>query len=241
MSNVIQQIERYVVRSMRSVTEPDLRIGHGFDHVDRVRGWAVRIARGEGIDDLAPIEAAALLHDIGLTKVAADERGRHGEVGAVIAARYLRTHEHFDRETCARIIEAIRFHNAPSGGGVLGAILRDADKLDALGAVGIMRAFTSKYALPPYDPRHIKGATWGLPMSGFEARFAAGEGIGTTIIDQVNFQISFYGDLHTKTARRLGEPRVALMRAFVIELESEVNAAQAAGGYHPSRSPYGEP
>jgi uncharacterized protein len=230
MNDVIQQIEAYVKASMKTVTAPDLRIGHNFKHVDRVRGWALRIARGEGLDDLAPIEAAALLHDIGLTEVAVNERKKHGQVGAEIATRYLGKHGHFDKETRARITDAIRYHNTPSGGGPLGAILRDADKLDALGAVGVVRAFTSKYALPPYDPRDVKGTTWHLPMSGFEARFAAGEGIGTTIVDQINFQISFYDDLHTKTASRLGEPLVAFMRAFVIQLESEVNAARAGSG-----------
>jgi uncharacterized protein len=226
MNEVIQRIESYVRASMEKVAAPELRIGHGFDHVDRVRGWALRIARGEGVEDLAAVEAAALLHDIGLTRVAVDARGRHGQVGAEIAGRYLREAHRFEKETQARITEAIRYHNAPDGGGPLGALLRDADKLDALGAVGIMRAFTSKYRLPAFPRDNVKGETWALPMAGFEARFAAGAGIGATIVDQVNFQISFYDELATETARQLGEPLVALMRAYVMQLESEVDAAR---------------
>ena len=59
-------------------------------------------------------------------------------------------------------------------------------------------------------------------MAGFEARFAAGEGIGEHIIDQVNFQISFYGELHTETAKQLGRPLVAFMKAYVRQLEVEI-------------------
>ncbi len=70
--------------------------------------------------------------------------------------------------------------------------------------------------------QQIKGDTWEMPMTGFEARFAAGKGIGGHIIDQVNFQISFYGDLRTETAKQLGRPLVAFMKAYVLQLEIEI-------------------
>ncbi|MBN1400547.1 MAG: hypothetical protein JXA74_06900 [Anaerolineae bacterium] len=63
-------------------------------------------------------------------------------------------------------------------------------------------------------------------MAAFEPRFARGQGIGAHIVDQVNFQISLYGELHTSTARRLGQPLVAFMRAYVLQLEAEVKATQ---------------
>jgi hypothetical protein len=105
---------------------------------------------------------------------------------------------------------------------MLGDILRDADKLDALGAIGLMRAFTSKYAKPEYDPQCVKGDTWKMPMTGFEERFAAGQGIGDYIVDQVNFQISFFGELCTPTAQWIGKPLVEFMQAYVIQLEAEI-------------------
>ena len=58
--NRIQQIEIYV---------KGLKIkeaSHGFKHVKRVRNWALLIAKKEGYKDLEMVEAAALLHDIGL-------------------------------------------------------------------------------------------------------------------------------------------------------------------------------
>jgi uncharacterized protein len=220
----IQQIERYAREQMRSFAVSDLRSAHDFKHVDRVRRWALQIAEQEGYHDLASVEAAALLHDIGLTQV--KERGQHACVGAEMATRFLWQERLFSDLEMAAIADAIRCHSSPSGGGQLGEILRDADKLDAMGAVGLMRAFCSKYMKPEYEALDVKSDTWGLTMEGFEKRFAQGAGIGDTIIDQVNFQISFYSDLNTQTAKRIGRPLVDFMRAFVNQLESEVHAGR---------------
>ncbi|MEJ5310034.1 MAG: HD domain-containing protein [Anaerolineae bacterium] len=176
MIDRIQQIESYVKQAMEMVTAPDLRIAHDFKHVEGVRGWALRIARGEGIRDLELVEAAVLLHDIGLTCVEVAQRHQHGPVGADIAAQFLREHRLFDEDEIQIIADAIRYHSSPRGGGPLGVLLRDADKLDALGAAGLMRAFTSKCAKPEYAPHNIKGDTWELPMAGFEALLPPGKG-----------------------------------------------------------------
>ncbi len=220
--NRIQHVERYVKRSMNTVNAPDLRIAHDFKHVDRVRRWALEIATHEGLQDLEIVEATALLHDIGLACVEVEQRDQHAQVGAEVAAQFLRQRRLFAEEEIGTIADAIRHHSSPGGGGVLGDVLRDADKLDALGAIGIMRAFTSKYAKPEYDPQDVKGSTWEMPMAGFERRFAEGKGIGDYIIDQVNFQISFFGDLCTATAKRLGKPLVEFMQAYVVQLELEI-------------------
>jgi len=219
----IQAIEDYVVRTMETFVCPDLRIAHGFQHVDRVRGWALHIAREEGYPDLELVEAAALLHDVGLAAVT--DRRDHGRVGAEMAARFLRENELFGESEGVAIAEAIRTHNAPpGGGGLLGTILREADTLDALGAVGVMRAFASKYDQPPYVGQQVKGETWGLTIADFEARFADGTGIGPAIVDQVNMQLSLHGNLRLASARRAAAPLVAYMRDFVVQLEQEVVA-----------------
>ena len=100
----IQEIEAYVQRTMATFKCPDLRIAHGFQHVDRVRGWALHIAREEGYPDLELVEAAALLHDVGLAAVT--KRRDHGRVGAEIAARFLRERELFVEEDIVAIAEA---------------------------------------------------------------------------------------------------------------------------------------
>ncbi len=221
------QIENYVKQAMNAVTASDLKIAHDFKHVDRVRYWALYIAYGEGLNELDLVEAIALLHDIGLAHVRVEQRHQHAQVGADIAARFLRARHLFSDEEIDIITDAIRCHSSPSGGGVLGEVLRDADKLDALGAVGIMRALTSKYAKPEYATQSVKGDTWAMTMSQFEERFAEGKGIGDYIIDQVNFQISFYGELHTETAKRMGQPLVEFMKAYVNQLDSEINSVRS--------------
>lgn len=58
----IQQIENYVKSVMAGGFAHDLKIAHDFKHVDRVRHWALQIARREGFRHFEMIEAVALLH-----------------------------------------------------------------------------------------------------------------------------------------------------------------------------------
>jgi uncharacterized protein len=216
----IHRIEQHVQLVMASVANPDLWLAHDFKHVDRVRHHALVIAGAEGFADLAMVEAAALLHDIGLAYV--EQRSLHATVGADLAAGFLREHALFAAPEIDAIAEAIRCHSSIAGGGPLGAILRDADILDLFGAVGILRACTSKYARPEYDPRDVKGDTWGMAAEGFTRRFGEGLGIGPHIVDQINFQLSCADNLCTAAARQMARPLVAFMRAYLLQLEAEV-------------------
>ncbi len=72
-SNRIERIEQHA-RDIMAKIAPDMAIAHDWKHIDRVRRWALRIAQQEGFDNLEMVEAAALLHDIGLASVT--ERSR---------------------------------------------------------------------------------------------------------------------------------------------------------------------
>jgi uncharacterized protein len=219
----IQQVEAYARHMLDCPTCPDLLIAHGFDHVDRVRHWALRIAAAERWADLDLVQAAALLHDIGLASAKVAQRDQHGPIGSAMADTFLREHQLFTDKEITEIVDAIRFHNAAHGGGRLAEILRDADKLDALGAVGLMRAFTSHYAKPPYERSRVMGDTWQLTLDAFERRFARGQGIGRHIIDHVNFQTSLYDGLYTEAAQEIARPLADFMKLYVRQLDSEVN------------------
>lgn len=217
---MITHIENYVKGAMASYCNPDLKIAHDFPHVDRVRQWAVRLAQVEGGFEREVVEATALLHDVGLPFV--QDRRDHARVGAEISATYLQEQGFFAPATNRAIVEAIACHSSLSGGGALGALLRDADMMDLFGTVGISRALTSKYMKPMYEQTAVKGITWGYNSQQFTERFQSGIGVGQTIVDQLNFQISCYDNLTTTTAKQWAKPLVAVVQNFVQQLESEV-------------------
>ena len=200
-------------------------IAHAFDHADRVRNWALRIAREGGHEDLRVVEVTALLHDIGLG--CADERRIHGQVGAEMAAQFLRENTAFPEEVVEQIANAIRYHNSIGNGrGELLDIVRDADRLDLFGAIGIMRACTSQASRREYDPENIKGEMWEASAREYDRLFDEGLGTGDHVVDQINFHISCYDNLRTEAAQRLAKPLVGFMRAYLIQLESEVKGSR---------------
>ncbi|MEM7334993.1 MAG: HD domain-containing protein [Chloroflexota bacterium] len=222
MKNKIAEIESFVQETMAKVTNPERRIGHDFKHVDRVRNWALILAKHEQRPELELIEAAALLHDIGLAYVT--ERQHHAEIGADIATDFLEKQDHFSKNKIKQIYNAIRLHSSPKPGDWLADLLRDADRMELFGAVGIIRAFSSKHWKEEYDPLNIKGETWRFSIQQFEGRFADGTGIGPTIVDQLNFQLSLYDDLYTESAKRLARPFYTFTQQFILQLEQEINA-----------------
>lgn len=203
----------------------DGEIAHDFKHADRVRNHALRIAQQEGYPHPERVEAAALLHDIALKY---GERREHGRVGAEMAVQFFRENHLFEADAIEEIAHAIHWHNSvkpdPS---LLLNILRDADILDLLGAVGLMRGLTAMAHRPDYDPTAIQGETWGFSARDFDERFASGRGTGPTIIDHINFQISCYDNLYTAAARQIALPLVNLTRAFIEQLAREIEPSRA--------------
>jgi uncharacterized protein len=114
---------------------------HGFDHVERVTALCERIGRVEGAD-MSVLIPAALLHDI--ARPLEKEQGIPHEIeGARMAEEYLASIG-YDSQRIASIAQAIRTHRFTSAiqpESPEAQILSDADKLDALGAVGIARTF----------------------------------------------------------------------------------------------------
>lgn len=116
--------------------------GHDWFHVERVYKTALKIAEHENVN-LLVVKLAALLHDI------ADSKFNNGdeEIGPQKAGNFLRS-QNIAEDVVAHvqqiiknmsfknIFEAIVF-NSPEM-----EIVQDADRLDAMGAIGIARAFT---------------------------------------------------------------------------------------------------
>ena len=131
---LVEEAERYYAENGGS---------HRLDHVYRVLALAERLARAEGAD-LEVVKVAALFHDIGR----AEERRTQGRVchaayGAELVREILKKYG-LPEAFIERVAEAIashRFRSKIRPRTPEARVLFDADKLDALGAVGIGRAF----------------------------------------------------------------------------------------------------
>ncbi|WP_175634673.1 HD domain-containing protein [Pedobacter ghigonis] len=116
--------------------------GHDWFHIERVFETAKTINQQENGNELV-VAFAALLHDI------ADPKFNHGdeELGPNIAASFLESIA-VDPEIISHvklIIQNMSFKNSFDAGGFTSKemqIVQDADRLDAIGAIGIARAFT---------------------------------------------------------------------------------------------------
>jgi HD superfamily phosphodiesterase len=109
------------------------------------------------------------------------------------------------------VLYAVRWHNSLRADTALLRILRDADMLDGLGAIGIIRAFMSRSHLPPYDPDD--------PFGDNHDRWPA-----LYISDQLIGQMAWYDNLNTDTARQMAQERMDLMRAFIAQARRELCA-----------------
>lgn len=185
---------------------------HDFLHVVRVTALAKRIAREEGADaDVAG--TAALLHELVNHPKGSARAKRSGEDAARAAARLLRG-ERLREAVCA----CIRDHAFSKGvvpRTLEGRVLQDADRLDAIGAIGVARwaATCTEMARPFYDPgdpfcekRAPDDALWGLDH--FYRKL---------------LRIRF----HTRSARAIARQRAAFLRRFLAQLRSELRDGRA--------------
>jgi uncharacterized protein len=116
---------------------------HGFDHSERVYELCRHIGKREKAD-VEVLSIASYLHDIGrIDQDKSNGRICHAEAGAK-KAREILANYNLSKEKINNIIHCIEVHrfrgsNKPKT--LEAKILRDADKLDAIGAVGIGRVF----------------------------------------------------------------------------------------------------
>ncbi len=136
MTNILQDTELFVRKKLEGEGS-----GHDWWHIYRVRNTALRLAKEEKAN-LFVVELASLLHDI------ADHKFNNGDIniGPKIAGEWLRSLkvEEHDIEHVKEIIADLSFKgaNVPTLMKTIeGKVVQDADRLDALGAIGIARAF----------------------------------------------------------------------------------------------------
>jgi uncharacterized protein len=119
------------------------RGSHNWDHTLRVCRLCKQIGTAEGVD-MNVLLAAAYLHDIG-RKYQDDSKGAvcHAEKGALIAEPMVENLplSKAQKQNIIHCIRSHRFRGDHKPGTPEARVLFDADKLDAIGAVGVARAF----------------------------------------------------------------------------------------------------
>ncbi len=191
--------------------------GHDWWHIERVRAAALAIGRREGAD-LFVVELAALLHDVADWKF----HGGDEAIGPRVAGQWL-ANLNVDRQTIDHVCDIIA-HLSFKGAGVAtpmtspeGRVVQDADRLDALGAVGIARAFAfgGHAGQPMHDPElapHL------------HATFADYKTKRTTTINHFHEKLLLLKDrMNTAAGRALAEQRQAFMEEFLARFDDEWN------------------
>ena len=185
---------------------------HDFDHVLRVLALAERIAEAEGAD-VEIVRTAALLHDVARAGTAGTGQC-HAQAGAERAREILRGHPLGRVEAVAQAIAAHRFRGSQPPETLEARVLFDADKLDAIGAVGIARAYT------------VGGRRNSCLWADVSLDYTEGDLPGErdhTAVHEFVFKLSKLRDkIHTETGKAIAEERHAYMVAFFQQLDHEV-------------------
>lgn len=116
---------------------------HGFSHTERVYELCLQIGRELGAN-MFILKLSALLHDIGRIKEkSSTSKENHAELSTKMASEFLNTKNfeipESDKNNIIHCIRAHSFSNNTVPETLEAKILSDADKLDALGAVGLYR------------------------------------------------------------------------------------------------------
>ncbi|HSR89192.1 MAG TPA: HD domain-containing protein [Candidatus Udaeobacter sp.] len=116
---------------------------HNFDHALRVSKWAVIIAAAEK-DNILLAELSGLLHDIGRAKETVPGNTKtHHELSYEICQQWFREDKAFaalSKKDKLTILYTLRYHwNDAANKYKTAWILRDADKLDSFGQIGVKR------------------------------------------------------------------------------------------------------
>jgi uncharacterized protein len=185
--------------------------GHDVYHTVRVHDLARTICSKEG-GDMDMVRLAALLHDV-------DDRKLFGENGFANARRFMDS-EHIDIDDqmfVCDIISQISFKGKDSvtPSTLEGKIVQDADRMDAIGAIGIARAFA--YGGSKGRAMHIPGEGPKEGMS--EKEYFANTG---TSVNHFHEKLLLLKDMmNTETAREMARSRHEYMVGFLDEFMSE--------------------
>ena len=187
---IIEEATAYIQELFRNNSD-----GHDADHSLRVYHNAIRIAEGYPECDLRIVMLSSLLHDVDDHKLFHTENNEN--------ARTFLLSQHIGEEVIELICEIINGVSFSKNRGrrpdtLEGQIVQDADRLDAIGAVGIARTFA-------YGGKN-------------------GRSIETSLQHFYDKLLLLKDEMNTEEAKRLAELRHAYMTDFLTEIHQEMES-----------------
>lgn len=187
---------------------------HDFQHIMRVYKNAELIGHREGAN-MAILLPAVLLHDLVVYPKGSAKTSKSADDSADLAEKWLQSYG-YTQDKIDKISYCIRTHSyskrlVPMT--LEGKILQDADRLDALGAIGIARTFSvggseKRMFYNPVDPlwkssRELNDREWTLDH--FQTKL-----------------LRLKKSMHTKTAKEIAQERARFMVSFIKQLQKEL-------------------
>ncbi|MCW3778331.1 HD domain-containing protein [Levilactobacillus namurensis] len=198
----------------------DDETGHGFDHIQRVVRLADELLKAYPQADRLLTLSAAYLHDVIDEKLVTDTAAASAEVRDFLTAQGFSADQ---QATIFLIMDNMSFHKTLDGTAkplpLEGQLVQDADRLDAIGAIGIARAiyFGGHFGEKIYDPAVAPRTQ----MSHAEYRNLGNE----TVINHFYEKLLTLKDLmNTDAAKTLAAHRQAVMKDFLAEFKAEWRA-----------------
>ena len=188
--------------------------GHDWWHIYRVWNLSVKFQKTEG-GDLFIIELAALLHDV------ADWKFYENESDGLDVIRNWLVQLELSNDSIAKVVQIVKNVSFKGAGvkdymdSIEGKIVQDADRLDAIGAIGIARtfAFGGNFG----NDIHIPEVKVELHNSFQEYKHSK----GTTINHFYEKLLLLKDRLHTKTAKKMAVNRHLFMEIFLKQFYNE--------------------
>lgn len=192
---------------------PSCDAAHDLRHLRSVLATARAIAMLEGPHDRMVLTAAALLHDIVSLPKDHPDRASSSRLAAAEACRILGI-VGFPQESMSAVAHAIEAHSFSAGivpTTIEARAVQDADRIEALGAIGVARCFAVSGALgralvDPDDPlaerRPLDESAWALDH--FQAKL-----------------LKLPATMTTGTGIRLAQERAVFVRDFMLRMAAE--------------------
>ena len=194
--------------------------GHNTDHLERTLNYALYLQSKEGGDKIV-VAVSALIHDVHRIMSGVQGRFVSPKESLPVVAEFLNDLELTDEQK-QHILNAVEHHEEYSFNNkgvtvtdIESKILQDADNLDAIGAIGLVRVlrFGQTNNRVEYDPS--------VPL--YQREFEEGMHEASTIHHIYNKMLRLGDHMNTKTARKLAKKKTKLMAQFVDMYIQEFN------------------